>query len=79
MTTTTLFVYGTLRPGFPILWPSASALGPSSSARGPTPGALYDFGWYPGAKFDPDSRTRVVGEVFPLKHADRLLARTRPL
>lgn len=74
MSTTTLFVYGTLRPDFPN--PLARRL--KTQARflgmGSVPGALYDCGWYPGAVFQPASRTRVVGEVFAIKHADRLLA-----
>ena len=58
-----LFVYGTLRSEFP--HPLAKQL--STQARfvgkGSTPGLLYDFGWYPGAKFDPHARTHVIGEV----------------
>jgi gamma-glutamylcyclotransferase (GGCT)/AIG2-like uncharacterized protein YtfP len=71
---TTLFVYGTLRPGFPN--PLAKRLKTEAKfvGMGSVPGALYDCGWYPGAVFNPDSRTRVVGEVFTIKHADRLLA-----
>jgi gamma-glutamylcyclotransferase (GGCT)/AIG2-like uncharacterized protein YtfP len=74
MSSTTLFVYGTLRPGFPN--PLARRLKTQAKfvGLGSVPGALYDCGWYPGAVFDPDSRTRVVGEVFTVKHADRLLA-----
>jgi gamma-glutamylcyclotransferase (GGCT)/AIG2-like uncharacterized protein YtfP len=35
---------------------------------------LYDFGWYPGAMFKADARTRVIGEVYVLKNTERLLA-----
>ena len=69
-----LFVYGTLRSEFP--HPLAKRLSTQAKliGRGSTPGLLYDFGWYPGAKFDPNSRTHVIGEVFSLKNAARLLA-----
>ena len=69
-----LFVYGTLRPDFPN--PLARRLRTQAKllGKGSAPGALYDCGWYPGAVFKPESRTRVIGEVFTIKHADRLLA-----
>jgi gamma-glutamylcyclotransferase (GGCT)/AIG2-like uncharacterized protein YtfP len=69
-----LFVYGTLRSEFP----HTLALKLKSQAKlvglGSAPGALYDFGWYPGAVFKADARTRVLGEVYALKNAERLLA-----
>jgi gamma-glutamylcyclotransferase (GGCT)/AIG2-like uncharacterized protein YtfP len=69
-----LFVYGTLRSGFPN--PLAKRL--QAQARfvgiGSAPGVLYDFGWYPGAMFKADARSRVIGEVFALKNAARLIA-----
>lgn len=70
----TLFVYGTLRSEFP--HPLARRLKAKARlvGKGSAPGALYDCGWYPGAKFRADSRTRVVGEVFALKNAGRLIA-----
>lgn len=43
--------------------------------RGSAPGALYDLGYYPGAAFAIEAKTRVIGEVFavdpesPLKAA----------
>lgn len=69
-----LFVYGTLRTEFP--HPLARRLKAQAKfvGTGTTPGTLYDFGWYPGAKFDQDARTHVVGEVFSVKNAVRLLA-----
>jgi gamma-glutamylcyclotransferase (GGCT)/AIG2-like uncharacterized protein YtfP len=69
-----LFVYGTLRSEFP--QPLALRLKSQAKlvGKGSTPGILYDFGWYPGAKFDADARSRVIGEVFALKNAERLLA-----
>ena len=69
-----LFVYGTLRSEFP--HPLAKRLSTQAKliGKGSTPGLLYDFGWYPGAKFDAGARTHVIGEVFSLKNAARLLA-----
>jgi gamma-glutamylcyclotransferase (GGCT)/AIG2-like uncharacterized protein YtfP len=69
-----LFVYGTLRSEFP--QPLALRLKSQAKLVGPgsTPGILYDFGWYPGAKFDAEARSRVIGEVFALNNAMRLLA-----
>ena len=69
-----LFVYGTLRSEFP--HPLARRLQTQAKfiGKGSTPGALYDFGWYPGARFDPHARTHVIGEVFSIKNAERLLA-----
>ena len=69
-----LFVYGTLRSEFPN--PLAKRLTAEAKliGKGWAPGALYDCGWYPGAIFSHDSRTRVRGEVYLLKHAERLLA-----
>jgi gamma-glutamylcyclotransferase (GGCT)/AIG2-like uncharacterized protein YtfP len=70
-----LFVYGTLRPEFP--HPLALRLKSQAKlvGKGSAPGVLYDFGWYPGAVFRADVRTRVIGDVFALKNAERLLAR----
>ncbi|HKA46695.1 MAG TPA: gamma-glutamylcyclotransferase family protein [Methyloceanibacter sp.] len=69
-----LFVYGTLRSEFP--GPLAVKLRTKAKlvGKGSTPGALYDFGWYPGAAFTADARTRVVGEVYALGNAERLIA-----
>jgi gamma-glutamylcyclotransferase (GGCT)/AIG2-like uncharacterized protein YtfP len=69
-----LFVYGTLRSEFP--GPLALKLKTRANlvGMGSAPGALYDFGWYPGAVFDAEARTRVVGEVYVLWHAARLMA-----
>ncbi len=69
-----LFVYGTLRsesrhPVARLLRGQAKLLGKASA-----PGVLCDLGWYPGALFRPDTKSRVVGDVFALRHAKRLLA-----
>jgi gamma-glutamylcyclotransferase (GGCT)/AIG2-like uncharacterized protein YtfP len=65
-----LFVYGTLRSCFPN--PLAKRL--QAQARFVGIGVLYDFGWYPGAMFKADARSRVIGEVFALKNAEHLIA-----
>ena len=69
-----LFVYGTLRSDFPHPLTKRLSTRAKFIGKGSTPGLLYDFGWYPGAKFDAGARTHVVGEVFSLKNAARLLA-----
>jgi gamma-glutamylcyclotransferase (GGCT)/AIG2-like uncharacterized protein YtfP len=68
-----LFVYGTLRSEFP--HPLALRLKSLAKfvGKGSAPGILYDFGWYPGAMFREHARSRVIGEVFALKNAQRLL------
>ncbi len=38
------------------------------------PGALYDFGYYPGATFAPGHRTLVAGEVFAVRPGSPLKA-----
>jgi gamma-glutamylcyclotransferase (GGCT)/AIG2-like uncharacterized protein YtfP len=47
----------------------AKLLGKASAA-----GALYDLGYYPGATFAPDHKTRVLGEVFVIRSASPLKA-----
>ena len=68
-----LFVYGTLRSEFP--HPLALRLKSLAKfvGKGSAPGILYDFGWYPGAMFREHARSRVIGEIFALKNAQRLL------
>jgi gamma-glutamylcyclotransferase (GGCT)/AIG2-like uncharacterized protein YtfP len=69
-----LFVYGTLR----FEYPNPLAFKLKSQAifidKATAPGILYDLGWYPGAVFDADARTRVVGEAYTLGNAERLMA-----
>ena len=69
-----LFVYGTLR----FEYPNPLAVKLKSQAificEGSAPGVLYDLGWYPGAVFNDDVRTRVIGEVIALGNAERLMA-----
>jgi gamma-glutamylcyclotransferase (GGCT)/AIG2-like uncharacterized protein YtfP len=69
-----LFVYGTLRSEF--AHPLARRLASEARLIGKasTPGILYAFRGYPGAIFDPEAKTRVIGEVYALPPAGRLLA-----
>jgi len=69
-----LFVYGTLRAesGHPMA--RRLRVGAKRLSRGSAPGALYDFGEYPGAVFAADARYRVIGDVFKLGPNPRLLA-----
>ena len=69
-----LFVYGTLRAesGHPMA--RRLRVGAKLISRGSAPGALYDFGHYPGAVFGPDARYRVIGDVFRLRPNPRFLA-----
>jgi gamma-glutamylcyclotransferase (GGCT)/AIG2-like uncharacterized protein YtfP len=69
-----LFVYGTLRAesGHPMA--RRLRVGAKLLGRGSAPGALYDFGDYPGALFAADARYRVIGDVFKLGPNPRLLA-----
>lgn len=68
------FVYGTLRAesGHPMA--RRLRVGARHIGRGSAPGALYDFGDYPGAVFAADARYRVIGDVFELGPNPRLLA-----
>jgi gamma-glutamylcyclotransferase (GGCT)/AIG2-like uncharacterized protein YtfP len=68
-----LFVYGTLRAesGHPMA--RRLRVGAKHVGCGSAPGALYDFGDYPGAVIDPESRYRVIGDVFKLGPNPRLL------
>lgn len=68
-----LFVYGTLRseshhPLARRLKAQAKLLGKASAS-----GILYDLGHYPGAVFRPEGKERVIGDVFALRNAERLL------
>ena len=69
-----LFVYGTLRAdsGHPMA--RRLRVGAKHIGRGSAPGALYDFGDYPGALFGAEARYRVIGDVFELRPNPRLLA-----
>ena len=68
-----LFVYGTLRPGshHPLairLQRQARLIGSGSGS-----GILYHLGGCPGALFQAGARDRILGDVFALGNAERLL------
>jgi gamma-glutamylcyclotransferase (GGCT)/AIG2-like uncharacterized protein YtfP len=69
-----LFVYGTLLPAQtpPELQELTRRL--RFVSAGSMPGQLYDLGQYPGAVFDANSSSRVLGQVFELPDDPRLLA-----
>ncbi len=68
-----LFVYGTLRPGSP--HPLATRLQRQARLIGKAnaSGTLYDLGGCPGAVFHAGTKDRIVGELFVLGNAERLL------
>jgi len=68
-----LFVYGSLMSASP--HPMAGLLRRFSVlvGEGYFTGQLYDLGEYPGAIYQPRSRSRVYGEVLRLTDPDRLL------
>src|SRR5262245_46644389 len=68
-----LFVYGTLRPEYPNRLARKLRSQAIFTAKGSAPGVLYDLGWYPGAVFDDEARTRVIGEVYALANAERVM------
>lgn len=69
-----LFIYGTLRPD------RAPAEIANAVARlrrvgmASVRGRLYDFGEYPGAVVDHNTRTRITGEVFQVPDEDTFRA-----
>ncbi|WP_209328864.1 gamma-glutamylcyclotransferase family protein [Lunatimonas salinarum] len=68
-----LFVYGTLRSdyGHPLgrlLEENATFLG-----SGHVNGYLYDLGEYPGIKLDAAAEARVIGEIYRLRLANKIL------
>jgi gamma-glutamylcyclotransferase (GGCT)/AIG2-like uncharacterized protein YtfP len=68
-----LFVYGTLRRGFPL----HAHLAPEKSrflGRGKIRGRLYDLGEFPGAVDSVSSADEIEGELFQLLEPERLLA-----
>jgi gamma-glutamylcyclotransferase (GGCT)/AIG2-like uncharacterized protein YtfP len=72
MSSRPLFVYGTLRHGYPnryarLLERSARYLG---TAR--IPGRLYRVSWYPGARVRRSANEWVTGDLFRLRNAAML-------
>jgi gamma-glutamylcyclotransferase (GGCT)/AIG2-like uncharacterized protein YtfP len=67
-----LFVYGTLRSESPHPMARRLSSGAKLLGKARAAGALYDLGYYPGATFAPDHKTRVLGEVFIIHSASSL-------
>jgi gamma-glutamylcyclotransferase (GGCT)/AIG2-like uncharacterized protein YtfP len=67
-----LFVYGTLRSESPHPMARRLRSGAKLLGKGSAPGALYDLGYYPGATFASETKTRVSGEVFIIHPASPL-------
>ena len=61
-----VFFYGTLLPRHAPPELAEALLSLKRIGRGSAPGTLYDFGQYPGARFDADAKSSVRGEVFEL-------------
>jgi acetylornithine aminotransferase/acetylornithine/N-succinyldiaminopimelate aminotransferase len=69
-----LFVYGTLRPQ---LLPAElkELLGTMRRIdQGSVPGKLFDLGDYPGAVIDPNTESRIIGEILELPDDQSILA-----
>ncbi|MGE5260833.1 MAG: gamma-glutamylcyclotransferase [Actinomycetota bacterium] len=69
-----LFVYGTLRSESPHPMARRLRSGAKLLGKARAVGVLYDLGYYPGATFTPEHRTRVLGEVFIIQPASPLKA-----
>ncbi len=67
-----LFVYGTLRSESPHPMARRLRAGAKLLGKGGAAGTLYDLGYYPGATFTPEAKSRVVGEVFAVHPASQL-------
>ncbi len=69
-----LFVYGTLRPGFDNAFAQYLRQRSRYVGEGSFPGLLYDLGNYPGAVYQDDSATLVVGSIYDIsKNRDAIL------
>ncbi len=69
-----LFVYGTLMQGHDNAFAKRLHGQSRYVGRGWFPGKLYQIDWFPGAIHEPDSTSRVWGEVYHLHHPAELLA-----
>lgn len=68
-----LFVYGTLMRGFDNPFAARLHAHATFIAEGFFNGKLYRLSWYPGAVFEPESTTKIYGEVYQLHHFQRLI------
>src|SRR5208337_420316 len=67
-----LFVYGTLRRGFP-LHHHLRRMGAEFVARGNVQGELFDFGKFPGARKSTKPGKTVEGELYRLRRPEKAL------
>jgi gamma-glutamylcyclotransferase (GGCT)/AIG2-like uncharacterized protein YtfP len=58
-----IFVYGTLRQGASNAFRMNGAV---FQSRGKAPGRLYRVEWYPGAIFDANATTSIIGELYQI-------------
>lgn len=70
--TNRIFVYGTLRQGFP-LHRFLERSGARLLGSGSIAGNLYDLGEFPGALAASDPDAKVQGEVYELRDSDKQL------
>lgn len=68
-----LFVYGTLMKGFENPFAARLHTNATYVGAGFFSGMLYRLSWYPGAVFEPESTTKVYGEMYQLHDFQRLI------
>lgn len=68
-----LFVYGTLMQGFENPFATKLRAGSDFVEKGCFLGNLYRVDWYPGAIYEPESKTLVWGEVYRLFDFEKLI------
>ncbi len=68
-----LFVYGTLMRGFDNPFAVRLHAHATFVAEGFFPGQLYRVSWYPGAVYEPESATKVYGEIYQLHDFQELM------
>ena len=61
-----LFVYGTLMQGFDNSFAARLHANATYVGEGFFSGTLYRVSWYPGAVYEPESLTRIYGEIYQL-------------
>lgn len=68
-----LFVYGTLMRAFENPFATQLRACATFIAEGFFFGQLYRVSWYPGAVYDPESATKVYGEIYQLLDFQKLI------
>lgn len=69
-----LFTYGTLMQGFENSFAQKLHHNATFRSTGYFCGQLYDLGHYPAAIFDPNTDSKVHGEIWQLPHFEPLIA-----